>query len=50
LAQIGIVSGGGITYCGNPDIPDYYVRLDHPEISSFIRGADVELKGNKDLY
>ena len=33
--QVGIVSGG-VSNCGNTDIPDVYVRLDHPEISRFI--------------
>ena len=33
--QVGIVSGG-VSHCGNTDIPDVYVRLDHPEISRFI--------------
>jgi secreted trypsin-like serine protease len=35
--QIGVVSGG-VTNCGNTDVPDYYVRLDHPEIANFIKG------------
>ncbi len=34
--QVGMVSGG-VTNCGNTDIPDYYARLDHPEIYSFIQ-------------
>jgi hypothetical protein len=34
--QVGMVSGG-VTNCGNTDIPDYYARLDHPEISRFIQ-------------
>jgi hypothetical protein len=33
--QIGMVSGG-VSHCGNTDIPDYYVRLDHPEIAGFV--------------
>ncbi len=34
--QIGMVSGG-VSNCGNTDIPDYYARLDHPEIAGFIK-------------
>jgi secreted trypsin-like serine protease len=33
--QVGMVSGG-VSFCGNTDIPDYYVRLDHPEIAGFV--------------
>ncbi len=33
--QAGMVSGG-VSHCGNTDIPDYYVRLDHPEIAGFL--------------
>jgi secreted trypsin-like serine protease len=36
--QIGVVSGG-VTNCGNTDVPDIYVRLDHPEIANFIKGT-----------
>jgi hypothetical protein len=48
VSQIGVVSGG-ITSCGDPNIPDYYVRLDHPEIASFISGIDMDLKGKKNV-
>ena len=37
--QVGMVSGG-VTNCGNTDIPDYYARLDHPEISRFIQNLE----------
>ncbi len=37
--QVGMVSGG-VTNCGNTDIPDYYTRLDHPEISRFIQNLE----------
>jgi secreted trypsin-like serine protease len=37
--QVGLVSGG-VTDCGNTDIPDYYTRLDNPEISEFIQNPD----------
>ncbi len=37
--QVGMVSGG-VSNCGNTDIPDYYARLDHPEISRFIPDPD----------
>jgi hypothetical protein len=37
--QVGMVSGG-VSNCGNTDIPDYYARLDHPEISSFIKNPE----------
>ena len=37
--QIGMVSGG-VSNCGNTDIPDYYVRLDHPDVAGFIRNPD----------
>ena len=33
--QVGLVAGG-VSNCGNTDIPDYYVRLDHPEIADFV--------------
>ncbi len=53
--QVGMVSGG-VTNCGNTDIPDYYARLDHPEISRFIQNLEnlselpnkvSKVKGNK---
>ena len=47
--QVGMVSGG-ISECGNPDIPDYYVRLDHPEISGFIRDPDHYSFGDPENY
>jgi hypothetical protein len=31
---------GGVTNCRNTDIPDYYARLDHPEISRFIQNLE----------
>jgi secreted trypsin-like serine protease len=37
--QVGIVSGG-VSHCGNTDIPDIYVRLDHPEVAGFIGNPD----------
>jgi len=37
--QIGMVSGG-VSNCGNTDIPDYYARLDHPEIAGFINNPE----------
>jgi secreted trypsin-like serine protease len=37
--QVGIVSGG-VSHCGNTDVPDYYVRLDHPDISRFINNPE----------
>jgi len=33
--QVGMVSGG-VSSCGDRDIPGYYTRLDHPEIANFI--------------
>ncbi len=38
--QIGLVSGG-VSNCGNTDIPDYYVRLDHPDVAGFIANPDA---------
>jgi secreted trypsin-like serine protease len=43
--QIGVVSGG-VTNCGNTDVPDVYVRLDHPEIANFIKAHGSELNMN----
>jgi secreted trypsin-like serine protease len=43
--QVGIVSGG-VSHCGNTDIPDYYVRLDHPEVAGFIIDPDNYKFGN----
>jgi hypothetical protein len=37
--QIGMVAGG-ISQCGNTDVPDYYGRLDHPDISRFINNPE----------
>ena len=37
--QIGMVSGG-VSHCGNTDIPDYYVRLDHPQVAEFIKDPE----------
>ena len=37
--QVGMVSGG-VSQCGNTDIPDYYARLDHPEIAGFISNPE----------
>jgi secreted trypsin-like serine protease len=43
--QIGMVSGG-VSNCGNTDIPDYYARLDHPKIAGFIN--ELEHYNNSD--
>jgi secreted trypsin-like serine protease len=37
--QVGMVSGG-VSQCGNPDVPDFYIRLDHPEISRFLQDPE----------
>jgi hypothetical protein len=42
--QIGIVTGG-VSICGNTGIPDFYARIDHPEISGFIRSYSSGLSG-----
>ncbi len=34
--QVGLVSGG-VSSCGDRDIPGYYTRLDHPEIADFVQ-------------
>jgi len=34
--QVGLVSGG-VSNCGDKDIPGYYTILDHPEISNFVQ-------------
>ena len=44
--QVGMVSGG-VSNCGNTDIPDYYARLDHPEISGFINNPVEYGNGSK---
>ena len=47
--QVGMVSGG-VSHCGNTDIPDYYARLDHPEISGFVSNPqDYENSGLGEL-
>ena len=28
---------GGVSNCGDTNIPSYYTRLDHPEIADFIQ-------------
>ena len=38
--QIGLVSGGVSSSCGDKDIPGYYTRLDYPEIADFILDPD----------
>ena len=38
--QVGMVSGG-VSRCGDPDIPSYFTRLDHPEIANFIAAPDM---------
>ena len=43
--QVGMVSGG-VSHCGNTDIPDYYVRLDHPEIAGFVSDPENYKFGN----
>jgi len=43
--QVGIVSGG-VSICGDKEIPGYYTRLDHPDISEFVHNAnDILSKG-----
>ena len=37
--QVGMFSGG-VSHCINTVIPDYYTRLDHPEISRFIQDPE----------
>ena len=48
--QVGLVTGG-VSNCGNTDIPDYYARLDHPEISGFLTKPEDFVKSglNKQL-
>jgi secreted trypsin-like serine protease len=43
--QVGMVSGG-VSHCGNTDLPDYYVRLDHPEIAGFVSDPENYTFGN----
>jgi len=43
--QIGMVTGG-VSSCGDTDIPDYYVRLDHPEIAGFLSDPENYKYGN----
>ena len=37
--QVGLVSGG-VSSCGDRDIPGYYTRLDHPEIGDFLHSPE----------
>ena len=39
--QVGLVSGG-VSRCGDKNVPSYFTRLDYPEIATFI--ADPENK------
>ena len=46
--QVGIVSGGVTSSCGDRDIPGYYARLDFPEVADFVRSVKPsQSKGNK---
>jgi len=45
--QIGLVSGG-VSKCGDKNIPSYFTRLDYPEIANFIKFPDKG-KGNKNM-
>ena len=40
--QVGVVSGG-VSRCGDKDVPSYFTRLDHPEIASFITDPENKL-------
>ena len=42
--QVGLVSGGISTQCGDKNIPSYFTRLDHPEIASFITNPTEKSK------
>ncbi len=44
--QVGLVSGGISTKCGDKNIPSYFTRLDHPEIASFIANPSGKGKIN----
>ena len=45
--QVGIVSGG-VSECGDKNIPSYFTRLDHPEIAAFIMNPEKHsAKGNQ---
>ena len=37
--QLGMVSGG-VSSCGDKEIPGYYTRLDFPEIADFIQDPE----------
>ncbi len=41
--QVGLVSGG-VSKCGDKNIPSYFTRLDHPEIADFIAGPELSGK------
>jgi secreted trypsin-like serine protease len=46
--QVGIVSGGVSSSCGDKDIPGYFSRLDFPEVADFIRSVEPsKYQGNK---
>jgi secreted trypsin-like serine protease len=42
--QIGIVSGGVATNCGDQDYPGIYIRLDNPEVLDFVRQVESQEK------
>ena len=44
--QVGLV-GGGISECGDKNIPSYFTRLDHPEIANFITSITSKGKPSK---
>ena len=37
--QVGLVSGG-VSKCGDKNIPSYFTRLNYPEIAAFIEAPD----------
>ncbi len=47
--QVGLVSGGVSTKCGDKNIPTYFTRLDHPLIATFIATPDISL-GKGEVY
>jgi len=38
---------GGVSKCGDKNIPTYFTRLDHPEIANFISTPDFSSEKGK---
>ena len=47
--QLGMVSGG-VSSCGDKEIPGYYTRLDFPEIAHFIQDPENFIMNRGNLF